>query len=253
MATVAQQVIHYHGLPITPDTAAVAAVGGGHAFVSFAHPGQLGLAMESCQSFALDNGAFSAWTKGEPVKDWGAYYEWCADVLRHPACDFAIIPDVIGGAEAEQDRLIDAWTLRNGVPVWHMDESLVRLTRLCYGWPRVAIGSTAMYASVGSPLWWDRIAKAMNHICINGLPPCKLHGLRMLDDDVFTRLPFSSADSTNIGRNVGIDCRWSGPYTPPTKQARALLLRQRIEANQSAQRWEPQMTQETLCQSFLPV
>lgn len=249
--------IHYHGLPITPDTAAVSAVGGGHAFVSFAHPGQLGLAMESCQSFALDNGAFSAWTKGEPVTDWGAYYEWCAEVLRHPACDFAVIPDVIGGAVAEQDELTRQWLRMfpawKGVPVWHMDEPLTRLRGLCEDWPRVAIGSTAMYASVGTPLWWDRIAAAMNVICRDGLPPCKLHGLRMLDDDVFTRLPFASADSTNIGRNIGIDSRWTGPYTPPTKQARALLLRQRIEANQSAQKWEPQMTQETLCQSFLPV
>lgn len=250
--------IHYHGLPITPDTAAVAAVGGGHAFVSFAHPGQLALAMDCCQSFALDNGAFSAWTKGEPVTDWGAYYEWCADVLRHPACDFAVIPDVIGGSVKEQDELLYDWMStfpqHKGVPVWHMDEPLGRLEVLCENWPRVAIGSTAKYATVGTSLWWDRMAAAMNAICdSNGLPPCKLHGLRMLDDDVFTRLPFSSADSTNIARNIGIDQAWKGTYTPPTKQARALLMRQRIEAKQSAQKWEKQMTQEQLCQSFLPV
>ncbi len=38
-------VIHYHGLPITPETAAVRAISGGHAFVSFAHADQLSLAI----------------------------------------------------------------------------------------------------------------------------------------------------------------------------------------------------------------
>lgn len=62
--------IHFHGLPITPDTAAVSALSGGHAFVSFANPRQLGIAAEVCQSFALDNGAFPAWKSGNPIADW---------------------------------------------------------------------------------------------------------------------------------------------------------------------------------------
>ena len=49
--------IHYHGLPITPATAALAAIKGGHAFVSFRYPDQLGLLLDVCQSFAVDNGA----------------------------------------------------------------------------------------------------------------------------------------------------------------------------------------------------
>lgn len=55
--------IHYHGGPITPDTCALKAWKGRHAFISFANPGQLALASEVTQSFALDNGAFSFWTK----------------------------------------------------------------------------------------------------------------------------------------------------------------------------------------------
>lgn len=50
--------IHYHGLPILPATAAVCAVSGGHAFVSFRHPDQLTIALEVAQSLAVDNGAF---------------------------------------------------------------------------------------------------------------------------------------------------------------------------------------------------
>ena len=60
--------IHYHGLPITPMTAAVSAVGCGHAFVSFRYPEQLAMALEVCQTFAVDNGAFSAWKSGKPVQ-----------------------------------------------------------------------------------------------------------------------------------------------------------------------------------------
>lgn len=240
--------IHYHGLPITPDTAAVAAVGGGHAFVSFAHPGQLGLAMDVCQSFALDNGAFSAWMSGEPITDWNDYYRFVLDVCRHPGFDFAIIPDVIDGTEKQQDDLIAQWPLGScGVPVWHMHEPVIRLMTLCKRWNRVAIGSSGEYATVGDSLWWNRMAEAMNAICSNGYPPCKLHGLRMLDSEVFTRLPLASADSTNIGRNVGIDSRWTGSYAPPTKQARAQILRQRIESNNGAQKWTTQPTQEVMC------
>ncbi|WP_206601766.1 hypothetical protein [Herbaspirillum aquaticum] len=73
-----------------------------------------------------------------------------------------------------------------------------------------------------------------------GRPICKLHGLRMLDPEVFSRFPFASADSTNIGRNVGIDSAWRGTYTPPTKEARAALMRERIEAHQSLTFWDRQ-------------
>lgn len=47
--------IHFHGGPITPDTCALKAWKGRHAFISFANPGQLALASEVTQSFALDN------------------------------------------------------------------------------------------------------------------------------------------------------------------------------------------------------
>lgn len=81
---------------------------------------------------------------------------------------------------------------------------------------------------------------AMTFACDSeGRSRCKLHGLRMLNPEVFRRFPFASADSTNIARNIGIDKRWSGSYTPVSKDARARVLRERIEASQSAGRWEP--------------
>lgn len=226
--------IHYHGLPITPDSCAVEALRAGHAFVSFVAPEQLGLAVEACQSFAIDNGAFSAWRAGRSVSDWRPYYAWARDCMRIPSCDFAVIPDVIDGDEGANDALVAEWPLPQwfGAPVWHMHESITRLSRLAQQWPRVCIGSSGEFSRVGDAKWWGRMGQAMHLLCDDdGYPMCRLHGLRMLDPAVFTRLPLASADSTTIGRNVGIDSRWTGAYTPPTKGARAALLRARIEAH----------------------
>lgn len=225
--------IHYHGLPITPITAADVAVRAGHAFVSFAHPGQLGLAVAACQSFAVDNGAFSAWRSGVPIVDWAEFYRFASSCQRQPSCDFVVVPDQIDGTEADNDRLLGEWPLPRwfGAPVWHLHESFDRLTRLAIDWPRVCLGSSGDYAQIGTARWWRRMHEAMRVLCDDdGQPICKLHGLRMLDPSVFERFPFASADSTNIGRNIGIDQKWSGPYAPPTKEARAQLMRHRIEA-----------------------
>jgi hypothetical protein len=238
-------VIHYHGLPITSPgmTAAAATLHAGHAFVSFRKPEQLALSIEICQSFAVDNGAFSAWKSGNPVTDWGRYYAWVAGLHRVPSFDFAVIPDVIDGDEAANDRLIEEWPWRRtspwiGAPVWHMHESLERLSRLASTFPRVCIGSSGDYATVGTPPWWVRIGEAMGEVCDrSGLPVCKLHGLRMLNPRVFSKLPFASADSTNIARNVNIDSAWKGTYTPPSKESRAWVMRQRIESVQARTFW----------------
>jgi hypothetical protein len=64
-----------------------------------------------------------------------------------------------------------------------------------------------------------------------------LHGLRMLDPDVFSHLPLASADSTNVSRNVGFDSRWNGPYAPTSKRIRALVMMDRVEMHACARRW----------------
>lgn len=236
--------IHYHGTPITPSTAAARAINSGHAFVSFHHPEQLGLVLEVAQSFAVDNGAFSAWKSGNPVTDWQPYYEWVAELHRYPSFDFSVIPDVIDGDEAANDALLAEWPWRErapwvGAPVWHLHESLGRLERMALAWPRVCLGSSGEYAQIGTSAWWTRMSEAMDVICDkSGRPVCKLHGLRMLDPEVFSRFPFASADSTNIGQNVGIDSKWRGPYTSATKESRAQVMRERIESRQSLTFWE---------------
>jgi hypothetical protein len=232
--------IHYHGLPITPETAAATALTAGHGFVSFSDPRNLALAAEVCQSFAIDNGAFTAWKQGKPVQDWGAFYAWAAQCKLIPSCDFAVIPDVIDGDEAANDALLAEWPLPRwfGAPVWHMHESLGRLERLASSFPRVCIGSSGEFATVGTAAWWGQMARAMRVLCDDeGRPLCKLHGLRMLNPEVFSRLPLSSADSTNIGQNIGKDQNWRGTYMPPTKEARAQVMRARIESHNAPARW----------------
>lgn len=241
--------IHYHGMPITPATAAVSAVQGGHGFVSFQHPDQLGIAAEVCQSFAVDNGAFSAWKSGNPRTNWVEFYKWALMCSTIPNCDFAVIPDVIDGNENDNNALIKEWPLGKffGAPVWHMHESISRLIWLSQTFYRVCIGSSGEFAEIGNSLWWGRMSEAMNAVCPDGNPVCKLHGLRMLDPEIFTKLPLSSADSTNIGRNIGIDKNWkNGNYLPPTKEARAMVMRQRIESHNAAQKWIKQPIQEFL-------
>ena len=241
--------IHFHGLPITPASAALAAVGGGHAFVSFRYPDQLGLVLECCQSFAVDNGAFSAWKSGKPVTDWSRYYAWVAELHRYPNFDFAVIPDLIDGNEADNDALIAEWPWQArhahvGAPVWHMHESIARLERLAHEWPRICIGSSGQFASVGDARWWGRMAEAMNAVTDRqGLPVTKLHGLRMLNPEVFSKLPLTSADSTNIAQNIGVDSKWRGIYTPASKETRAKILRERIEQHQALTFWGKQAVQ----------
>lgn len=237
--------IHYHGLPITPASSAVAAVSGGHAFVSYAHADQAGIAVEVCQSFAVDNGAFSAWKSGRPVTDWKPFFEWAEEMSYLPNCDFVVIPDVIDGDLNDQTKLIAAFLqhfgnrgMQVGAPVFHMHEPLDHAAYLSRTWGRVCIGSSGEYATVGNAKWWARMHEIMTAMCDSkGRPNCKLHGLRMLSPKVFPKLPFASADSTNIGRNIGIDVKWKGTYLPPNKDVRAAVMRARIEAHQSVPRY----------------
>lgn len=224
---------------MTPDAVAAEVLRGRHGLVSFAYPAQATLVAAVCQSFVFDNGAFTHWKRGRAV-DYDRYYLWVDDWIRHPGFDWALIPDVIDGSEAANDALLGDWPfgVTFGVPVWHLHESITRLRRLTAHWPRVAFGSSGRYSTPGSGAWWERMGEAMRAICDpSGVPPCKLHGLRMLNPAIFTRLPLASADSTNVARNIGIDKAWKGTYTPPTKAARGVIIASRIEAAQSAEVW----------------
>lgn len=232
--------IHYHGTPFTPNADMVKSFTAKHCMVSFERPDQIEIAAEICQSVVLDNGAFSAWRQGKPY-DFSGYVEWASLWVKHPCVDWCIIPDVIDGDEAANDALLADWPLPShfSVPVWHMHESTERLERLL-AYPRIALGSSGQFATVGDAKWWTRMSEAMTVICdANGMPRSKLHGLRMLDPGIFSKLPFSSADSCYVARSSGIDSKWKGPYAMTGRYTRAIVLMERIERHASASFWSP--------------
>ena len=212
--------------------------------VSLADTGDIEIVAEVCQSFTLDNGAFTAWKQGTAY-DIGKYARLVDDWFRHPAFDWYCIPDVIDGTEEDNNSMRCAW--RNvcppgawelGVPVWHMHESLESLAYFCVAYKRIAIGSSGQFATVGNQAWWGRMGEAMRVICDDeGRPKVKIHGLRMLDPTVFSHLPLASADSTNVARNIGIDNAWRGTYVPQSREVRAAIMMERIEGHCSAARW----------------
>ena len=228
--------IHYHGGPITPDTCAIKVWTARHAFVSFAATQQMNLAAEITQSFALDNGAFTFWKQGVETR-WVDYYDWVNMWRNHPGFDWAVIPDVIEGTEAENDALAARWPFpkHQGAVVWHINESIDRLRRLAAEWPRVCIGSSGEWDVSTPRRFLGRAVQAIGAICDgDNRPICKLHGLRMLNPAIFSKLPLSSADSTNVARNIGIDSAWRGTYQPRSKETRAHIMVERIEAFNAA-------------------
>src|SRR5690606_37336552 len=113
----------------------------------------------------FDNGAFSAWKRGEEL-DFDAYARWCEEWHRHPGFDWAIIPDVIEGSEADNDALLGDWPEHvEGVPVWHMHEGIDRLIRLGHTYRTVALGSSGEWPTPGTESWWARMAEAMDALC----------------------------------------------------------------------------------------
>ncbi len=236
--------IHYHGTPIGGRRVDAAQfLMGRHALVSFYRPDDLPVVLECCKSFVLDNGAFSHWKAGKGDIDFLAYQEWAESVCLHPGFEWCLIPDKIDGEEEENAELVKRWvrsgTRAEGVPVWHLHESLEYLNYLVSNFKRVALGSSGQWATPGTADWWERISVAMLVACDPlGRPRCKLHGLRMLNPRVFTRLPLASADSTNAAVNCGSKKRF-GMYLPPTAAQRAAVIAERIEQHNSAPIWSP--------------
>lgn len=240
--------IHYHGGPIWPATAARALWERRHAFVSFARPEQVGVAAEMCQSFALDCGAFTLWKQGGGTVDVEAYAAWVRRWERHPGFDFAVVPDVIDGNEDDNAKMCARWLQQTprmlpGAVVWHLHESLDRLNYLIrctqsHVYNRVCLGSSGQWSTPGSEDWWRRMDEVREVASdAEGRPRCKLHGLRMLNPTIFSHVPLSSADSCNVALNIGKDVKWSGPNQPITPSMRALIIAERIELHAAASTW----------------
>ena len=161
--------------------------------VSFAHPEQMPLMLDICQSVSADNGAFSAWRSGKPIIDWLPFRGWIDEWSSHPAFDWFLIPDVIDGDEHDNDNLVFEFReVKHGVPIWHLHESITRIDSLIeMGFTRIAIGSSGQYATLKTARWCGQewLRRCRHSATSHGRPRVKLHGLRMLDPEVFQAFP----------------------------------------------------------------
>lgn len=216
--------IKYYGTPITSKNGRVfsEAMPGRNALVSFANRDDLKRAIKHCHKIILDNGAFSTWNnekKGKIKKvnwaeHWKKFYVWVGKHISD--IDYFFIPDVIDGTEEENDALIVEFfkkfrydgdrgippQVKKAIPIWHVNESLERLSRLATHFDYIAIGSAGEFAQLGTPQWHNKMDKAMRVICdANGYPRVKIHMLRCLDSKIFLQYPFYSGDSTTLAQN----------------------------------------------------
>lgn len=189
--------IKYHGTPLTPIDVFTSALQNKNCLLPFPRPDNQKLANDICDKIILDNGAFTMWTK-QKKPNWDEFYRWVEKSRR----EFFFIPDVIGGSEEENDALLKDNPFSDGVPVWHVAESLDRLERLCADYDYIAFGSSGEFQTLGTPQWHKRMDEAMRVVCDkDGFPLVKTHMLRCLDYKIFTLYPFHSGDSTNLARN----------------------------------------------------
>lgn len=179
--------IHYHGTPITPRTS-LATMPGRHFCISHAAPNDLAWCLSHGASVMLDNGAFSAWTRGASP-DWNAFYAWAEPHLAHP--HWCVIPDVIDGDEAANDALIAACPLPRewAAPVWHLHEGIERLARLADAFPRVCFGSSGAYSQPGTAAWAARVDTAWDMLARTGRRPW-VHMLRAMKEASHGPWPF---------------------------------------------------------------
>lgn len=201
--------------------------------VSFAAPQDLATCLRIGQSVMLDNGAFSAKTRGVAF-DRDGFYAWAEPHLAHP--HWAVVPDVIDGSVEQQQAMVSSWPFRKalGIPVWHLGLPIEYLLELCDEWGRVCFGSSGRFWKIGNPAWCGRMDEAFNALIRTFGSAPWVHGLRMLGQAAGP-WPLASADSTNIGRNFkdGLVC--------------AECMARRIDSINPPTLWNERPTQENLC------
>jgi hypothetical protein len=223
------------GTPVTPK-ALFPSLAGSSFCVSFAHPRDLGRAIEAVgddEILVLDNGAFTIWNAEKKAEETGdelklpkrlqfenlgdyrtAFWAWANAAQERAPQAVAVIPDVITGNETE-NLLEVSWALEGNfadypdrvMAIWHLDESLDQLRKLCRLMNFVGFGSCQKFDVTGTTeerlAYRARIAEAsavvdqVEHD--HGRRPWihLMRGLGVFPE--FTR--FESADSTNIAVN----------------------------------------------------
>ena len=225
--------IHYHGTPITPMKA-IETMSGKHFCVSYARPDDLKRCLRIGQSLMLDNGAFSAKTRGLPF-DRNGFYSWVEPLLAHP--HWAVVPDVIDGSVEEQQAMVKSWPFSKnmGIPVWHLGLPISYLLELCDDWGRVCFGSAGEFWKIGTEKWCRRMDEAFNALVNTyGRQIPWVHGMRMLGQS-HGPWPLASADSTNVALHHAEYLQCAG------------CMAKRIDSTNPPTKWNVQPLQEFLC------
>jgi len=213
---------------------AMETMGGKHFCVSYARPDDLKRCLRIGQSLMLDNGAFSAKTRGLPF-DRDGFYAWVEPLLVHP--HWGVVPDVIDGSEDEQREMVKSWPFRKemGIPVWHLGLSISYLIELCDAWGRVCFGSAGEFWQIGTSKWCHRMDEAFNALVNTyGKQIPWVHGMRMLGQSSGP-WPLASADSTNVALHHAEHLECAG------------CMAKRIDSTNPPTKWNVQPLQEVLC------
>jgi hypothetical protein len=213
---------------------AIETMGGKHFCVSYVRPDDLKRCLRIGQSLMLDNGAFSAKTRGLPF-DRDGFYAWVEPLLVHP--HWGVVPDVIDGSEDEQRQMVKSWPFRKemGIPVWHLGLSISYLIELCDAWGRVCFGSAGEFWQIGTSKWCHRMDEAFNALVNTyGKQIPWVHGMRMLGQSSGP-WPLASADSTNVALHHAEHLECAG------------CMAKRIDSTNPPANWKIQPLQEVLC------
>lgn len=168
--------------------------------ISYLRPDNYRRAVKNNQIIYFDNGAFTFFRK-KITPNYAKFYKF----LEGKTFQYFFIPDIIDGTEEQNDKLIQEVPehLKNkAIPVFHLHESLERLKILIKEWAYIALGSSGKYWKFGTKEWFARMDKIMQIVCDkDGKPLVKIHMLRCLNKDIFTKYPFYNGDSSNFARN----------------------------------------------------
>ena len=224
--------IPVHGTPITPRRL-LRQMAGESFCVSYADPRDIETVLQLQDPdgiLVLDNGAFTHWKTGRGQIDVHAFWRWANELQARHLAAVAVIPDVIGGSEAENQALADFSRLGAAefphriMYIWHLNESLELLERNAQRFNFVGFGSCAEYdVQTNRAGYARRLAEAREVLAgVEHYPWVHLmRGLGQLHAQAWA----NSADSTNVARN---HCRTK--HQPEHVAAMCARIRDKIDA-----------------------
>lgn len=142
------------------------------------------------RDYALDSGAFSAYTTGAKI-DLGAYIDFCLKALEEDRqCAEVFALDVIGDWRASQRNTERMWAAGvPAIPVYHYREPESLLREYAAASPKIALGGISDLRGKAQTEFAEQVFARVY--------PHRIHGLAVAGEAMLMRLPFHSVDATN--------------------------------------------------------